>query len=137
MTLYYQGHPLSRFWEGDCPIFAIALNQLSRWPLFALVEHDANLGKLVLVHAYVKSPEGRMLDAAGLEDSSEHLLEEFPHEGGAYEMAIEKAELLAIGYGTTPVPDLASVLVIAQVVLDSVGEDYSACVPGQAPLPGP
>ena len=122
------------FAEGDCPIMAIALNHLTGLPMKALVEFDYELECDVLIHAYVKSDAADfpILDCNGFSDKA-WILDKFPHGGGSKEVDITEADLLKMGYGDSPVPDINLVYPIAKNVLEDCEFEYPKSI---TPIPG-
>jgi len=109
------------FEEGDCPIFAIALHRLSKFPLMALVEYDEELGSTVLIHAYVKLDDRWRLDITG-ETDVDWMLQKYPNNGNAEEIEIGEKDLLELGYGKSKCPTLQQVLPHAKEVLQNINE---------------
>ena len=104
------------FEEGDCPILAVALNKLTGYPIYALVEWEPKIRKHVLIHAFVKGTEWYYdIDGGGDVD---YYLEKYPNNGGAELVKMTAQEVLKIGYGKHPIPNLASVLPYAQEIVD-------------------
>ena len=110
------------FEEGDCPIFAIALHRLSKMPLMALVEYDEQMGKTVLIHAYVKFTDGREYPCVDIngEGTTKWYLQQFPNNGNAEEIQISEKDLLELGYGKSQCPTLQQVLPQAKEVLADI-----------------
>jgi translation elongation factor EF-1beta len=121
-SIYDFGHQNHKYFEGDCPIFAVALNKLTGYPIYALVEEDYNLECNVLIHAYVKAPDGTIIDATGNESTIGDILAELPNEGDAREVQMTVQEVLSIGYDGTTIPNINTVLPIARKVLDNLSE---------------
>lgn len=113
-SVYYLGHPLTRYFEGDCPIFAVALHRITGYPIYGLVE-DGNL-----VHAYVKDLHGNAIDASGNDTDVETMLAEFPNEGQAQEVQLSEQQVLSLGYGKKQPPNVNKIIPIAQEVLDEL-----------------
>ena len=106
------------FYEGDCPILAVALNQLTKLPIYALVEWGPQIEKHVLIHAFIKGPDGYYYDADGA-GTVNYYLEKYPNNGEAELVQMTPQEVLKIGYGKHPVPTLDSVLPFAQEIVDN------------------
>lgn len=59
-----------RFTEGDCHYLARALQKLTGWPIYAFDSNYHDEGDL---HAFVKTPDGRILDIEGLHTVAEFM----------------------------------------------------------------
>ena len=116
-----EGNNNLNFEEGDCPIFAIALHRLSKLPLMALVEYDEEMGRTVLIHAYVKLNDEWRVDASG-ETNVPYMLAKFPNNGAAEEVQISEKDLIKLGYGKNKCPALSEVLPHAKEVLQEIGQ---------------
>lgn len=126
MAIYFIEHPNTRYFEGDCPIFAIALHRLTGRSLGALLEHDGT--RDVLIHAFVLLDEsGAILDASGV-SSIEDVLAEFPHNGGAILCHVDEDELMNIGYGANA-PSVVDDDVLAAAM--AVVEEHQYDIPVQ------
>lgn len=100
MSLYYPGHPLARYFEGDCGDFAVALHRLAGGTLSALVEHDEQLKCDVLIHAFIECADGTILDGSGDESTIETMLSEFPHCGNARMEILTESQVFVLAYGS-------------------------------------
>lgn len=129
MGLYYIGHPRTEFFEGDCAIFAIALAELTGKPLAAMLDHDDELDKVVLVHAFVLLDDaGAILDAAGL-SSTDEVRQSFPNSGNPWTESITKEKLLSLAYrpDNTPTSTAQVIGVAKEVVLEAIEDDPDEC----------
>jgi hypothetical protein len=113
-SVYYLGHELSEYFEGDCAIFAVALNKLTGYPIYGLIENGN------LVHAYVKSPDGTCIDASGDDTGIQTMLAEFPNDGNAEERQLTAKQVIAIGYDKKNVPDIAKALTVAKELINEL-----------------
>jgi hypothetical protein len=114
-SVYYQGHTHTEYFEGDCAIFAVALNNLTGYPIYGLIENGN------LIHAYVKTSNGTIIDASGTDTSIADMLQEFPNEGNAEEVQLTAKQVIDIGYGKGYVPDVAKATEAAKQLLDDEG----------------
>jgi hypothetical protein len=114
-SIYYLGHPHTNYFEGDCAIFSVALHNLTKYPIYGLVENGN------LIHAYVKAPNGTIIDASGTDTSVADMLQEFPNDGDAEEVQLTVAQVISIGYGKGYVPNLISATKDAEELLKVEG----------------
>jgi len=121
-AMYYSGHILEKYFGGDCPVFAVALHKLTGYPIYGLVEYDEDINKTVLIHAYVKAPDGRIIDAIGDESTVEDILTEFPNSGEVEEVPMTEQEVLSIGYDSSNKPNLYQALEVAKQVLSGLDD---------------
>jgi hypothetical protein len=129
MGLYHEGHPLEGYFHGDCAIIAVALADLTGKPLAAMLDHDNDLDREVLVHAFVSLDDnGAIFDAAGL-STIEHVRESFPNSGSPKTTPIGKDRLLSLAYTNDNMPqNFTEVLEIAKaVILQAIEEDPNEC----------
>ncbi len=57
---------------GDCALLALAAGELTGWPVLQIVvAEDDDPGELLMRHALVRMPDGRLLDADGAHDPSD------------------------------------------------------------------
>jgi hypothetical protein len=114
-SVYYLGHPNTEYFEGDCALFAVALNNLTGYLIYGLVENGN------LIHAYVKSPNGTIIDASGTDTNIASMLAEFPNEGNAEEMQLTAKQAITLAYGNGYVPNLTSATQAAKDLLEEEG----------------
>ena len=123
------------FEEGDCPIFAIALHKLTNLPIYGLVEYIEEMDDFALIHAYVKTKDGQVLDANGL-TTVENILNTYPREGyeEPQEVKFSIKDLLKIGYGGNKCPTLQEILPHAKKLLKDINlsESASGYIPSNA-----
>jgi hypothetical protein len=118
--MYLENPELDQFLHGDCPIFAVALHRLTGYPIYGLVEFDEVIGHTVLIHAYVKAPDGKLIDASGDESTVETILDVFPNNGESEEITMTDKQVLKIGYGKQKKPDVNPVILIAESVFYAI-----------------
>jgi hypothetical protein len=58
---------VERYLHADCVVFALAVSALTGWPAVQITEGD-DPDNLLIRHALVRMPDGRLLDAAGPHD---------------------------------------------------------------------
>src|SRR5207253_1978164 len=80
--------------HGECHIFALALQEISGLPLYAITDTDWNIEAQCLVHAGVKY-QGGLIDVKGFREFSA-IYDEF-EAFEPEESAIEEMELLQLG----------------------------------------
>lgn len=80
---------------GQCHLFAIALHDLTGFPLLAAT---ANYGRRVLVHCWVRAPGDAVIDASGL-TTTEYSLSRYPDGDQAEVAEISRAALMTLGEG--------------------------------------
>jgi hypothetical protein len=61
---------VSRFTEGDCMIFARAINKITGWPICTF---DANGWDFGNYHVFVQMPDGRCVDIEGVFEPKEFI----------------------------------------------------------------
>jgi hypothetical protein len=126
MSLYYQGHAMTKYFAGDCGDFAVGVHRQVGGKLAALIEHDEELQGDVLIHAFVQCDDGTILDASGDESDIETMLSEFPHCGSARLVNLTEPELFEIAYGVTERVLTADVLRDVAMLLSTVGRRANA-----------
>lgn len=104
--------------HGHCHIFALALQRLSKLPLFAIVDYDHDIEKQCLVHAGIKSSEG-MIDIKGL-----RVIDEWYDDFDTFEpenIDIEESHLLKLGEGKSKkTKEVESLISVALPVAEHV-----------------
>jgi len=83
--------------HGQCGVFAIALGEVSGLPVYATFEHDNDIDKDVLVHAYVRPNESDLIDIKGTRNK-DWALQEFPGYN-TWERKVSYDDILKIGGG--------------------------------------
>jgi formylmethanofuran dehydrogenase subunit D len=101
--------------HGKCGVFAIALSEVSGLPVYATYEHDNDIGKDALVHAYVRPNESDIIDIKGTRDR-DWALQEFPGED-TWEQKASYSDILKIGGGD--MKDVKSMIPHVQHLWDS------------------
>jgi len=91
-----ENNAVQDFIHGDCPIYAIALHELSGLPLMAMLDYSDEIDKTVLVHAFVMH-NNKVIDAEGYK-TIDDIEDEFPIENEAEVVNITPKELIKIGY---------------------------------------
>ncbi len=62
MIIQITGHDIEAFTEGSCYQLALAVQEVTRWPVYAFWDRDSRDYDL---HAFVKTPRGTFLDING------------------------------------------------------------------------
>ena len=82
MNWYKKANNTDMFARGYCSEFAIALHQITNWPIYVFEEiekdEDENEEYGLLVHVAVKTPDNRFADIRGIrteQEISSHLLD--------------------------------------------------------------
>jgi len=107
------------FYYGGCPVFAVALHDLSRWPMYALVDRDAYALREVL-HAYVRPDRRTVVDVWGPRTLTA-IYADFDqlrlHPESVKEVHLNRATLLRLSGANPYCPTIAAALPIAREVL--------------------
>ncbi len=109
------------FLYGRCATLAVAMNELTGWPLYAILGYDEGLDREVLIHAYVKKGDV-CIDLKGAR-SYDEVLEDFLHDdaiGDSYETSITKRDMLILSTGGTRCPSLQVARPLARRILELV-----------------
>jgi len=83
--------------HGQCGVFAIALSKVSGLPVYGTFEHDENIDKVALVHAYVRLDNDNLIDIKGTRNK-DWALQEFPGYD-TWEQKVSYEDILKIGGG--------------------------------------
>lgn len=88
------------FANGDCALFAVALNKSTGLPIRALVEYSEELQATVLVHAYGWMDESPYpaLDVTGATTVAD-ILSRYPTWGAAEDVPMTEDEAMSLNYG--------------------------------------
>jgi hypothetical protein len=89
--------------------------RITGYLIYGLVENGN------LIHAYVKSPNGTIIDASGTDTNIASMLAEFPNEGNAEEMQLTAKQAITLAYGNGYVPNLTSATQAAKDLLEEEG----------------
>jgi hypothetical protein len=90
---------VDRYLHGECHLLAIALHQMTGFPLIAATVFDEGIGKVALVHCWIQLPGQYLLDASGL-TTVKYSLQFYPEGDMAVVSAISLKKLLKIGSGS-------------------------------------
>jgi hypothetical protein len=108
---------------GRCATFAIALHRLTGLPIYGLVGYDEEVGKEVLIHAYVKDGDTR-IDVKGPRDLDE-ITADFDNDpaiADAGEVPLTESRVAKLATGSVKCPTLTEVTPIAAAVWKLVCE---------------
>jgi hypothetical protein len=84
--------------HGECHVLASVLGRMTGWAIHAAIAQELFAGHTFLVHAWVKTPDGRALDAHGVSDPDD-LLGQYPYGDEAEIYAMTQDEVMKIGSG--------------------------------------
>ena len=102
---------------GRCATFAISLRRLTGLPIYGLVGYDEEVGKEVLIHAYVRDGDARV-DVKGAR-SLEEIVADFdddPASADAGEVPLTESRVAKLATGSARCPTLTEVAPIAATV---------------------
>jgi hypothetical protein len=89
---------IESYLHGQCHLFAVALHKVTGLPLRAAVGWSDDIDGEVLVHAWVETPEGRVVDAAGFR-SYEDVLETYGEDEDPVRCGMTEKGLVLLGEG--------------------------------------
>jgi hypothetical protein len=103
---------------GRCVVFAVTMHRLSSLPLYGLVGYDEEIGREVLIHAYVKLDEDTVVDIRGPRTFQE-MFQDFetdPASVEADEMRFTIRELAKLGLNRSSCPTPHEIVPIAKQI---------------------
>lgn len=92
------GEKAQAYAHGQCHELASVISSLTGWPIHAGLVEDMWTQKTCLVHAWVSMPDGRALDAHGVSDPKDLLLQ-YPDGDQADVCVLSQDDVLRLGGG--------------------------------------